>query len=182
MMTRHLLFTEVLQKAAEVRLVIFDVDGVLTDGSLYLDEEGHEYKAFYAHDGMGMTMLQASGIPIGIISARSSSVVTHRMQSLGIQYVFQGQADKLSAFEQLSQQLHLAPPQIAYVGDDVNDIPVLLQAGLAITVTNAHYLAIKYAHWQTSAAGGRGAAREVCELIMQAQGTLATQWQRWGVN
>lgn len=169
------------EKAAKIRLVIFDVDGVLTDGSLYLGENGEEYKAFYARDGMGIKMLQASGVSIGIISARNSPVVTHRMHSLGIQYVFQGQSDKLRAFQQLCQQTQLHPYQVAYVGDDVNDIPVMLQAGLAIAVGDAHSLVAKHAHWQTQATGGRGAAREVCELLMQAQGTLETQLSRAGV-
>ena len=165
----------ILEKAAKIRLVVFDVDGVLTDGSLYIGEDGQEYKAFYARDGMGLKMLQASGISIGIISARNSPVVTHRMRSLGIEHVFQGQSDKLVAFQQLCQQMQLQSYQVAYVGDDVNDVPVMLQAGLAIAVADAHALVIKHSHWQTQANGGRGAAREICELIMQAQGTLDVQ-------
>jgi 3-deoxy-D-manno-octulosonate 8-phosphate phosphatase (KDO 8-P phosphatase) len=165
----------ILEKAAKIRLVIFDVDGVLTDGSLYLGEDGQEYKAFYARDGMGLKMLQASGISIGIISARNSPVVTHRMRSLGIEQVFQGQSDKSVAFQQLCQQTQLQPFQVAYVGDDVNDVPVMLRAGLAIAVADAHALVVKHAHWQTQANGGRGAVREVCELIMHAQGTLDMQ-------
>lgn len=171
----------VLEKAALVRLVIFDVDGVLTDGRLYLDNKGEEYKAFYAQDGLGMTMLQATGVLIAIITARRSEVVTHRMQSLGIKYVYQGQADKVMAFNQLCQQLPLEPQQIAYVGDDLNDIAVMSQVGLAIAVANAHALVIKQAHWQTRAKGGCGAAREVCELIMQAQGTWTTQLGQYGI-
>ncbi len=171
----------VLAKAALIRVVIFDVDGVLTDGSLYLDNNGQEYKAFYARDGVGMTLLQATGVAIAIITARSSHVVTHRMQSLGIQYVYQGQQNKVNAFNELCHKLQLTPLQVAYVGDDINDIPVMLQVGLAITVADAPALVVQHAHWQTQALGGRGAAREVCELIMQAQGTWTTQLSQYGI-
>ena len=125
----------ILEKAALIRLVLFDVDGVLTDGSLYLGPDGEEYKAFYARDGMGMKMLQSTGVIIGIITARKSPVVTHRMQSLGIKHIFQGQSDKLIVFK----QLQLAPQQVAYVGDDINDVPVMLQTGLAITCADGHF-------------------------------------------
>ncbi|MEN8217086.1 MAG: 3-deoxy-manno-octulosonate-8-phosphatase KdsC [Pseudomonadota bacterium] len=172
----------IIEKAALIRLVVFDVDGVLTDGSLYLGGDGQEYKAFYARDGLGMKLLQSTGVIIGVITARNSAVVTHRMQSLGVEHVFQGKLDKLSAFKQLCEQLHLEPQQVAYVGDDLIDVPVMLQAGLAIAVADAHDLVVKYAHWQTQAAGGRGAAREVCELIMQAQGTLGGQLSRFGIE
>jgi 3-deoxy-D-manno-octulosonate 8-phosphate phosphatase (KDO 8-P phosphatase) len=172
----------VWEKATLIRLVIFDVDGVLTDGSLYLDNRGEEYKAFYAPDGLGMTMLQTTGVAIAIITARCSEVVTHRMQSLGIKYIYQGQANKILAFNQLCQQLQLQPQQIAYVGDDMNDIAVMSQVGLAVAVANAHALVVKQAHWQTRAYGGRGAAREVCELIMQAQGTWITQLAQYGIT
>ncbi len=171
----------IFEKAALIRLAVFDVDGVLTDGSLYLGGKGKEYKAFYARDGMGMKLLQSTGVSIAIITARHSPVVADRMESLGVQHVFQGQTDKLSAFKQLCDQLHLEPQQVAYTGDDINDIPVMLEAGLAIAVADAHALVIKQAHWQTQAIGGRGAAREVCELIMQAQGTLANQLERYGI-
>jgi 3-deoxy-D-manno-octulosonate 8-phosphate phosphatase (KDO 8-P phosphatase) len=172
----------IIEKAALIRLVVFDVDGVLTDGSLYLGDDGQEYKAFYSRDGLGMKLLQSTGVIIGVITARSSAVVTHRMQSLEVEHVFQGKLDKLSAFKQLCEQLHLEPQQVAYVGDDIIDLPVMLQAGLAIAVGDAHELVVKHAHWQTQAAGGRGAAREVCELIMQAQGTLGGQLSRFGIE
>ncbi|OQW91203.1 MAG: 3-deoxy-D-manno-octulosonate 8-phosphate phosphatase [Beggiatoa sp. IS2] len=169
----------ILARAARIRLVIFDVDGVLTDGSLYLGDDGQEYKAFHATDGMGMHLLLSTGVKIGIITGNISQVVMHRMHNLGVQYVFQGQIDKVPAFRQLCADLQLAPEQVAYVGDDINDVPVLSRVGLAIAVANAHPLVVNYAHWQTHALGGRGAAREVCELIMQAQGTLAQQFGRF---
>jgi len=172
----------IFEKAALIRLVVFDIDGVLTDGSLYLGEDGQEYKAFYARDGLGLKLLQATGVIIGVITARNSGVVTHRMQSLGIEHVFQGRLDKLSAFKELCDILQLEPQQVAYVGDDLVDVPVMLKAGLAIAVADAHDVVHKYAHWQTQAAGGRGAAREVCELLMQAQGTWADQLSRFGIQ
>ena len=163
---------EILDRAARIKLVVFDVDGVLTDGSLYLGDDGQEYKAFNSKDGLGMKMLQASGIDIGIITARTSDVVRIRMESLGIRHVYQGRQQKLPALQELKQKLQLSDEQIAYVGDDVVDLPIMRRVGLAITVQDAHKMAIKHAHWQTRAAGGRAAAREVCELLMEAQGTL----------
>ncbi len=163
---------DIYDKAAQVKLVIFDVDGVLTDGSLYLGDDGQEYKAFHSKDGHGMVMLQQTGILIGIITGRTSEVVKKRMQSLGVKHVFQGQKDKLPAYEQLKQQLGLSDEQIAYVGDDVVDLPVMTRTGLSIAVQDAHEMAKQHAHWITPANGGRGAAREVCELLMKAQGNL----------
>ncbi len=170
---------DILEKAAAIRLVVFDVDGVLTDGSLFLGDDGQEYKAFNSRDGHGMKMLQASGVDIGIITGRSSHVVKYRMDSLGVKHVYQGQLDKLPAFEELLQKLALQPEQVAYVGDDVVDLPILIRTGLAIGVQDAHPLVKQHCHWITPNAGGRAAARDVCELIMQAQGTLETQLNRY---
>jgi 3-deoxy-D-manno-octulosonate 8-phosphate phosphatase (KDO 8-P phosphatase) len=159
-------------KAQEIKLVIFDVDGVLTDGSLYFGDDGQEYKAFNSRDGHGMKMLQFSGIEIGIITGRTSDVVRHRMQNLGVEHVYQGKQEKLPAFEELKAKLELQENQIAYVGDDVVDLPIMRRVGLAIAVNDAHALVKQHAHWLTPSPGGRGAAREVCEMIMEAQGTL----------
>ncbi len=166
---------DILDKAKQIKLVVFDVDGVLTDGSLFVGDGGEEYKAFYARDGLGMKMLQRSGVEIGIITARTSNVVEHRMHNLGIQYVYQGRLEKLPAFENLVRELGLDFEQTAYVGDDVVDLPVLQRAGLAIAVQDAHPIAKQHAHWQTPHNGGRGAARDVCDLIMEAQNTLDEQ-------
>ena len=171
-----------LEKAELIRLVIFDVDGVLTDGSLYIGNDGEELKAFYVRDGLGMKLLQSAGVVIGIITAKTSRLVARRMEELGVRHVFQGQDDKLIAFKELCEQLHLEPEQVAYVGDDVVDVPVMLEVGLAIAVGDADALVVERAHWQTQSAGGRGAAREVCELIMQAQGSLAEQLSRFGIK
>lgn len=166
---------DILEKATQIRLVIFDVDGVLTDGSLFIGDDGQEYKAFNSRDGHGMKMLQASGVAIGIITGRSSQVVSHRMSSLGINHVYQGQHDKLPAFLELIGKLGLEAEQVAYVGDDVVDLPILTRVGLAIAVQDAHNLVKQHSHWITPNPGGRAAARDVCELIMQAQGSLDAQ-------
>ncbi|MEJ2214593.1 MAG: 3-deoxy-manno-octulosonate-8-phosphatase KdsC [Gammaproteobacteria bacterium] len=163
---------DILEKASKVKLVIFDVDGVLTDGSLFLGDDGQEYKAFHSKDGHGMVMLQQSGIAIAIITGRTSNVVEKRMQSLGIKHVFQGQKHKLPAYQEIKQQLELADEEIAYVGDDVVDLPVMTRVGLAVAVQDAHALTKEHAHWITPSNGGRGAAREVCEMLMKSQDKL----------
>ena len=163
---------DIQQKASQIKMVIFDVDGVLTDGSLFLGDDGQEYKAFHSKDGHGMVTLQKYGVTIGIITGRTSQVVKKRMESLGIEHVYQGQKDKLPAYEKLKQELELSDEQIAYVGDDVVDLPVMTKVGLAIAVQDAHHVTKEHAHWITPSNGGRGAAREVCEMLMQAQGTL----------
>jgi 3-deoxy-D-manno-octulosonate 8-phosphate phosphatase (KDO 8-P phosphatase) len=170
---------DILDKAAKIKLLVFDVDGVLTDGRLIVGDDGQEYKAFYSKDGLGMKMLQQTGVKIAVITARTSDVVIHRMQNLGIKHIYQGQLEKLPAFEKILTELDLTAEQAAYVGDDVIDLPVLQQAGLAISVADAHPLVKQYVHWQTPQCGGRGAARDVCELIMQAQGTLEAHFQKY---
>lgn len=163
---------DILEKASKVKLVIFDVDGVLTDGSLFLGDDGQEYKAFHSKDGHGMVMLQQSGIAIAIITGRTSNVVETRMKSLGIKHVFQGQKHKLPAYEEIKQQLQLSDDEIAYVGDDVVDLPVMIRVGMAIAVQDAHSLTKEHSHWITPSNGGRGAAREVCEMLMKSQNKL----------
>jgi 3-deoxy-D-manno-octulosonate 8-phosphate phosphatase (KDO 8-P phosphatase) len=163
---------DVLEQARQIRLVIFDVDGVLTDGSLCFGDDGREYKAFDSRDGHGMKMLQQSGVDLAIITGRTSEAVRIRMESLGIEHLFQGQNDKLQAYEELKERLDLGDEQIAYVGDDVLDLPIMRRVGLSVAVADAHTLARRHSHWQTESPGGRGAAREVCELVMEAQGTL----------
>jgi 3-deoxy-D-manno-octulosonate 8-phosphate phosphatase (KDO 8-P phosphatase) len=170
---------DINDKANQIRLVIFDVDGVLTDGSLYLGDDGQEYKAFHSKDGHGMKMLQTSGVQIGIITGRTSEVVRIRMHSLGVEHVHQGKLEKLPAYEELKAAMGLRDEQIAYVGDDVVDLPVMVRVGLAIAVQDAHTLVKQHAHWVTPSDGGRGAAREVCELLMQAQGNLQPALERY---
>ncbi len=171
-MTEHSQMQKIRELAQQIRLVIFDVDGVLTDGGLIMGDDGQEYKVFNAKDGHGMKMLQASGVEIGIISARNSRVVALRMENLGIKHVYQGQRDKLKAFADLMKKLQLQQEQIAYVGDDLLDLCIMRKVGLAIAVQDASQAVIDQSHWQTTAPGGRGAAREICEFIMQSQGNL----------
>jgi len=170
---------DILERARRIRLVIFDVDGVLTDGSLFIGDDGQEYKAFNSRDGHGMKMLRSTGVEIAIITGRSSEVVRHRVSDLGIRHVYQGQHDKLVAFDELVKTLSLATEEIAYVGDDVVDLPVMRRVGLAVAVQDAHFLVKQHAHWQTPHCGGRGAGRDVCELIMEAQGTLDTELNKY---
>lgn len=170
---------DIQEKAASIRLIVFDVDGVLTDGSLFIGDDGQEYKAFNSKDGHGMVMLQQSGVEIAIITGRTSEVVRIRMAGLGIQRVYQGKREKLPAYEELKQLSGFSDQQIAYVGDDVVDLPVMTKVGFAIAVQDAHPLAKQHAHWVTPSGGGRGAGREVCELIMDAQGTLQAALQHY---
>ncbi len=161
------------ERAARVRLLIFDVDGVLTDGSLFLGDDGQEYKAFHSRDGHGMKMLQATGVELAVITGRSSEVVRLRMESLGVRHVYQGQLDKLPAYLELRDRLGLTDAEVGYVGDDVVDLPILTRVGFAVAVADAHPLVLRHTHWHTPQGGGRGAARDVCECIMEARGTLA---------
>ena len=169
----------IIKKAKKIRLVTFDVDGVLTDGGLILGENGNEYKIFNVRDGHGLIMLRNSGCNIAVVTARSSKIVAERMQALGIEYVYQGQNDKAEAIKQLKNKLQLEKEQVAYVGDDLIDLPAMQQSGLSIAVADAHPKVIEYADWTTSAMGGRGAAREVCELIMQSQDALDSHIQTY---
>jgi len=169
---------DIIERAKKIKLVILDVDGVLTDGSIIIGDDGEEYKAFHSRDGHGMRLLQYTGVDIAIITGRISKVVEHRMTSLGIKYLYQGQQVKLSAFEDLIDKLGLTAEQCAYVGDDWVDLAVMSRVGLAIAVQDADQLVKKHAHWTTPAKGGKGAVREVCELIMEGQDTLQDQLER----
>ncbi len=170
---------DILDRAARIKAIIFDVDGVLTDGGLIMDKDGHEYKKFNSRDGHGMKMLQETGVTVAIITGRTSDVVTHRMNGLGVEHVYQGQHDKRVAFAELMDKLGISADEVAYVGDDIVDLPVMRQVGLAVAVQDAHQAVKKHAHWQTPSNGGCGAARDICELIMEAQGTLAEQMAKY---
>lgn len=164
----------VLDRARLIQLVIFDVDGVLTDGLLYFNDAGQETKAFHSRDGLGMRLLMDHGIKAAILTGRQSELVLHRARNLqmDMSLVYQGYRDKRPAFKDLLQHTGLKPEQIAYVGDDLVDLPVMKQVGLAIAVQDAHPMVKQHAHWVTEHAGGLGAARDTCELILSAQGHL----------
>ena len=164
---------DVLDKAAQIQLVIFDVDGVLTDGRLYLGNDGNEYKAFHIRDGHGIRMLLDAGVEVAIISGRRAASVERRMTDLGIRHAYLGVQDKLAAFDSLLVRLGLTAEQVAFVGDDLIDLPVMARVGLAIAVRDADPFVRQHAHWQTPSRGGRGAARDVCELLLEARGQLA---------
>jgi 3-deoxy-D-manno-octulosonate 8-phosphate phosphatase (KDO 8-P phosphatase) len=159
-------------KASRVRLAIFDVDGVLTDGSLYLTDGGEEIKAFNSLDGHGLKMLRESGVELAIITGRTSRSVELRARNLGVDLLFQGVTDKAQSFAALIAARALDPAATAYMGDDVVDLPVMLRCGLALTVPDSPLVVRQHADYVTRAHGGHGAAREACELIMHAQGTL----------
>jgi 3-deoxy-D-manno-octulosonate 8-phosphate phosphatase (KDO 8-P phosphatase) len=161
-----------IEKAKNIKLLILDVDGVLTDGKLFFDEQGKESKSFNARDGLGIKLLQKAGIQVAVISGRASKPVALRMEMLGIELVYLGQADKGQAFKEIIAKVGCRPDQAAHVGDDLIDLPVLLQVGMAIAVQDASEYILPYVDWQTRLAGGQGAVREVCDFILQAQGKM----------
>jgi 3-deoxy-D-manno-octulosonate 8-phosphate phosphatase (KDO 8-P phosphatase) len=170
---------DTLARAARIRLAVFDVDGTLTDGRLWYSEDGHETKVFHVHDGLGLKRLQANGVQVAIISARISHPVALRAEELDIAHVYQGQNDKRACLLELLDALHLTPDQVAFIGDDLPDLPPMRIAGLAVAVANAHPWVVEQAHWQTRLGGGFGAAREVCDLILLAQDKSDAERERW---
>lgn len=173
---------EMLQKAAKVKLLILDVDGVLTDGTIYLTESGEEFKAFNSKDGIGLKTLIKSGVEVAIISGRKSAAVEHRLQPLGVRYIHQGHDDKIHKYNELKEKLTLRDDEIAYIGDDLPDLPPIKTSGLGIVVADGNDFARQHADWITSKPGGRGAVREVCEHIMRAQNNLDKMQQYYLPN
>jgi 3-deoxy-D-manno-octulosonate 8-phosphate phosphatase (KDO 8-P phosphatase) len=166
---------EIYEKARRIRVAAFDVDGVLTDGGLYYTDSGEELKRFNVRDGHGLKMLRDSGVTPAIITSRTSRCVAERARNLGIDLLFQGVADKLVAFRELLERCGVEATACAYAGDDLVDLPVMKRCGLAVTVPGAPAAVLRQAHFVTQARGGEGAAREICELILHAQGTLAAR-------
>jgi 3-deoxy-D-manno-octulosonate 8-phosphate phosphatase (KDO 8-P phosphatase) len=166
---------DVLERARGVRLAIFDVDGVLTDGTLWIGEGGEAFKAFNILDGHGVKMLQAAGVAAAILSGRESRAVAHRAAELAIAHVVQGAGDKLAAFERLLGEARVSARDCAFVGDDLPDLPVLERCGFAVAVANAVDAVKAAAHYVTRAPGGRGAVREFCELVLRSRGQLAEE-------
>jgi 3-deoxy-D-manno-octulosonate 8-phosphate phosphatase (KDO 8-P phosphatase) len=162
---------DAITRARGIKLAVFDVDGVMTSGALFLGDDGQEYKAFNSLDGHGLKMLRTSGVQLAIITGRRSNVVEHRSRNLGIAHVFQGVEDKLEAYRRLLELTGVEPEAVAYMGDDVIDLPVMIRAGLAATVPAAPDDVKRHAHWVSTREGGAGAVRELCEFILRAQGS-----------
>lgn len=160
------------QSASDIRLLILDVDGVLTDGGLQFDTRGEEYKTFNSLDGHGIRMLLDHNIEVAIITGRESTAVSRRARELGIRHLYQGCRDKLAAFNELLQNIGIEAAQVAYAGDDLPDLPVMRRVGLAIAVQNAHGFIKQHCGWVTTQRGGHGAVREVTDFILQQQGLL----------
>ena len=162
--------SEVQKRAARIKLLLMDCDGVLTDGRIWIFESGEEQKGFHTRDGLGIEILHRAGLKSGIISGRTSVAVKNRAQGLGMSFVIQGCEDKQSAFAETLDQAGVENLEVAYIGDDLNDIPLMLQSGLGVAVADAVFETREHAHYITNAAGGFGAVREVVELILKAQG------------
>ena len=164
---------DVADKALQIKLLICDVDGVFSDGRIYLGNNGEELKAFHTRDGYGIKALRQAGIEVAIITGRQSEIVAKRMASLTVPYIYQGQENKLAAFDELQQKLQLKPEQIAYIGDDLSDWQVMQYCGLAVAVKDAHPYLVQHADFVTSLPGGYGAVRELCDLLLISNGKFA---------
>jgi 3-deoxy-D-manno-octulosonate 8-phosphate phosphatase (KDO 8-P phosphatase) len=164
-----------LNRAKNIRLIAFDVDGIMTDGGLYLSDSGEEFKRFNSLDGHGLKMLKASGVELAIITGRTSRCVELRAKNLGITHLYQGIEKKREAMRELLAKLNLAPESAAFMGDDVVDLPAMSFVGMAFSVPGAQQIVRDRAHYVTSRQAGYGAVREVCEYLMAAQGTLDGQ-------
>ncbi len=168
-----------LPKAKGLKLFLLDVDGVLTDGTITYTHEGNEIKSFHIHDGLGIRLLMESGVEVGIITARESEAVNRRVRDLGIKYVFQKARNKLEIFEKLLKDLDLQPPEVGYMGDDWLDLPLLVRVGFAATVEDAVEEVLQVAHYVARRKGGRGAVREVCDLILEARGAKSELLEKY---
>ncbi|MCZ6710002.1 MAG: HAD-IIIA family hydrolase, partial [Gammaproteobacteria bacterium] len=162
------LSADVLRRAADIDLIAFDVDGVLTDGKLYYTDDGREMKSFHVHDGYAIKLLRAHAVEVAIITGRSSSIVARRAEELGIVYVYQGVEDKTVALQTLISSTGTDAMRIAYVGDDLPDLSVFNNVGMAIGVADGHPATLAAAHYVTNTRGGQGVARELCQLILTA--------------
>lgn len=164
-----LIRSEIVQKVKNIRCVISDIDGVLTNGILYLTTEGSELRAFHVHDGVGLKLLLCAGIEVAIITTTNNHIIDKRMEQLGIRHYFKGQLNKQRAFDTLQNQLNLSHESFAYIGDDLPDIPLIKQVGFGVAVANAVDEVKAAAQWQTQKPGGAGAVRELCDLILKTQ-------------
>ena len=161
---------EIMATAEQIKLVIFDVDGVLTDGGLYFSDDGREIKKFNVKDGLGITLLIKKGIEVAVITGRNSVIVADRMKSLGVNHVYQGRMNKLETYENLKLAMNISDQQVAFVGDDIIDLPIMRRCALSVAVADAHDAVKAQATLLLDKCGGMGAGRDVCDLIMQAKG------------
>jgi 3-deoxy-D-manno-octulosonate 8-phosphate phosphatase (KDO 8-P phosphatase) len=168
-----------VERLKKVRLLLLDVDGVLTDGRITLDDNNVQSKAFDVTDGHGLKMIQRVGVEVGIITGRTSRVVEHRAKELGIEIVHQGAKDKLVVARQILSEKGIKPDEVAYIGDDIVDLPVMLQVGLAATVADAREEVKSRAHWVIDIPGGRGAVREFCDTLLKAKGEWEALTKRY---
>ncbi len=159
----------IVNRAKNIKLLICDIDGVFSDGSVYMANNGEELKAFNTKDGFGLKALMNSGCDVAVITGRTSQIVENRMTSLGVKYIYQGMETKVIGFEQLCKDLNLEPEQIAFIGDDYPDVPVMQKVGLAVAVGDAHPYVKEISHYTTITLGGRGAVRELTDLLIMAQ-------------
>ncbi len=165
---------KIRRRAQRIKLLLLDVDGVMTDGGIVMNHEGEEIKRFDVRDGHGIRLLMSAGVQVGLVTGRSSRVVTHRAKDLGIRLVYQKAYNKLVAYQKIKTKTGLSDPEIAYVGDDIVDLPVLRRVGLAMAVKGAEENVKRRVDYVTKQRGGRGAVREVVELLLRAQG----RWQK----
>jgi len=163
---------DILTIAKNIKLLICDVDGVFSDGRIYMGNNGEELKTFHTRDGYGVKSLMNAGIEIAIITGRKSQIVENRMSALGISLIYQGQDDKVKAYQDICHKLNISPEQTGYIGDDLIDWPVMEKVGLKVCVADGHPLLVKRANYVTAIKGGHGAVREVCDLILQARDEL----------
>ncbi len=161
--------SEIIAKAKNVKLLLLDVDGVLSDGKIYFSNDGEEIKSFNTLDGHGIKMLRKSGVEVGIITGRQSAIVEKRARDLGVHLLIQGREDKFQALQEMLNDFPCELDNIAFLGDDYPDLTVMTRVGLSLSVANAHREVSQRSHWQTAIKGGEGAVREACDLIMQAQ-------------
>lgn len=163
---------QIIIKARNIKLLICDVDGVLSNGQVIMGNNGEEFKTFNIKDGFGIKCLQKAGIAVAIITGRNSKIVEKRCQELGIEHYYQGQTNKQQAFDALCKDLSVKAEEICHIGDDLPDLPLLIQVGLGVTVADGHWLMQQHADWVTQNNGGFGAVREVCDLILESQHKL----------
>lgn len=160
------------RRAARIRLLTLDVDGVLTDGKLYFANSGDELKAFSTLDGLGLKLARSHGIEVALITGRQSKIVAHRAANLGLSHVYQHRDDKLAVLDELAKSLGIDYAAIAHIGDDLPDLPLIRRVGLGMTVANAHPVVATEAQWRSQLAGGNGAVREACDYLLAARGVL----------